>query len=152
MKLAEALILRADAQKRIAQLRERLVRSARVQEGEAPPENPTDLFAELNRALAEFTDMVQKINRTNSATAFDANRTLTDALAERDMLALERGVLDAVIQATSAANFRYGRSEIKYINTVNVADLQRRLDDLARQYRVLDSTIQQMNWNVDLIE
>lgn len=152
MKLAEALILRADAQKRIAQLRERLVRSARVQEGEEPPENPAELFAELNRALAEFKDMVQKINRTNSATAFDANRTITDALAERDTLGLERGALDGVIQATSQANFRYGRSEIKYITTVNVADLQRRVDDLARRYRELDSAIQQMNWNIDLIE
>ena len=37
MKLAEALIQRADCQKRIAQLRQRLTRSAKVQEGEQPP-------------------------------------------------------------------------------------------------------------------
>jgi hypothetical protein len=152
MKLAEALILRADAQKRIAQLRDRLVRSARVQEGEAPPENPHELFAELGRAITEFTDMVQKINRTNSVTTFDANRTLTDVLAERDALATERGVLATVIQATAQVDFRYGRSEIKYVSTVNVAELQRRVDDLARQYRELDSAVQQMNWNVDLVE
>ncbi len=36
MKFAEALILRADRQKRIEQLRERLVSSAKVQEGEKP--------------------------------------------------------------------------------------------------------------------
>lgn len=34
MKLAEALILRADYQKRLAQLQQHLIRSARVQEGE----------------------------------------------------------------------------------------------------------------------
>jgi hypothetical protein len=152
MKLAEALILRADAQKRIAQLRDRLTRSARVQEGEAPPENPQDLFAELNRALVEFNDMVRKINRTNSVTAFDTSRTLTDALADRDSLALERGVLAAVIQATAQVDFRYARTEIKYVNTVSVVELQRRMDDLARQYRELDSAIQQMNWKVDLVE
>lgn len=33
MKLAEALIKRADCQKRIEQLRQRLMRSAKVQEG-----------------------------------------------------------------------------------------------------------------------
>ena len=34
MKLAEALILRADIQKNIAQLRERLMLNAKVQEGD----------------------------------------------------------------------------------------------------------------------
>jgi len=37
MKLAEALVLRADVQKRIAQMRERLRQSGLVQEGEQPP-------------------------------------------------------------------------------------------------------------------
>jgi hypothetical protein len=45
MKLAEALILRADSQKRVEQLRQRLTRAARVQEGENPPENPQELMA-----------------------------------------------------------------------------------------------------------
>lgn len=44
MKLAEVLILRADCQKRIDQLRQRLLRSAKVQEGEQPPENPQQLL------------------------------------------------------------------------------------------------------------
>lgn len=38
MKLAEALALRADAQKRLAQLQSRAVSSARYQEGEEPIE------------------------------------------------------------------------------------------------------------------
>lgn len=38
MKLAEALALRSDAQKRLAQLQARAVASARYQEGEEPPE------------------------------------------------------------------------------------------------------------------
>ena len=45
MKLAEALVLRADVQKRIEQLRNRLRQSALVQEGETPPENPQELLA-----------------------------------------------------------------------------------------------------------
>ena len=46
MKLAEILVLHADVQKRIAQMRERLKQSALVQEGEQPPENPQELLAE----------------------------------------------------------------------------------------------------------
>lgn len=49
MKLAEALILRADYQKRLAQLRERIKANARVQEGESPAEEPQALIAETVR-------------------------------------------------------------------------------------------------------
>jgi hypothetical protein len=151
MKLAEALINRADAQKRIQQIRERLNRSARVQEGDAPPENPQELLEELRRTVDTFTDLVKRINRTNSQTTFQ-NGTLTDALADRDALGVRRKALVDLINAASNAQFRYGRSEIKYVSTVDVASLQREADDLARQYRELDSAIQQANWNVDLME
>ena len=155
MKLAEALILRADAQKRIQQLRERLNRSAKTQEGEAPPENPQELLTELGYVVAEFTNLVKRINRTNAQTAFDEKKTLTDALAERDGLAYERNVLSGVIEAATGANpyGRYGMGgDIKMLRTVNVAEIQKRIDDLARQYRELDTRIQAMNWQVDVIE
>lgn len=152
MKLAEALILRADAQSRIHQLRERLMRAAKVQEDEDPPEDPQGLLTELETTLADFNRLVKQINRTNASTSFDGGGTLTDALADRDTLWLERGAITAVINAATAQNFRYGRSEIRYITTVNVADLQRRSDDVARRYRELDAQIQALNWQVDLIE
>ena len=151
MKLAEALILRADIQKRLAQLRERLGRSAKVQEGENPPENPQALLAEHQRIIAEFTDIVKRINRTNAATPFANLGTLTDALAERDALAMERTTLQNLIQATAAPEMRYGRAEIKYLATIDIAAVQQQIDDLARRYRELDTAIQQMNWQIDLL-
>lgn len=151
MKLAEALIQRADAQKRLEQLRQRLIRSAKVQEGEAPPENPQELLNEVNTVIAEMTRLIQQINHTNASTAYDAERTLTDVLAERDMLMLKRGVLAQLIAATQIQP-RYGRAEIKELATVIVADIQKQVDDLSRQYRELDTSIQQMNWTIDLIE
>lgn len=151
MKLAEALILRADVQKRLAQLRERLTRSAKVQEGEKPPEDPQTLLAEHHQLVREFTEIMQRINRTNAATAFNGTSTLTDALAERDALVLERHTLQAVVDATATPDFRYGRAEIKYLATIDVAELQREIDTLARRFRELDTAIQQMNWQVDLL-
>jgi uncharacterized protein YbjT (DUF2867 family) len=150
MKLAEALILRADAQKRLQQLRERLIRSAKVQEGELPPENPQELLAELDRVLGEFNSLVKSINRTNALTVFDQTRTLTEALADRDTLALERHAIQDVINTAAAQQFRYGRSEIRYITTVDVGALQKRSDDLARRYRELDAAIQAANWTVEM--
>ena len=157
MKLAEALILRADAQKRIRQLQERLNRSAKVQEGEQPPENPQELLAELERVIVEFTALVKRINRTNAQTAFDEGQTLTDALADRDGLMHERSVLASVIEAATGVN-QYGRygmvltGDVKMLRAVNVAEIQKRMDALARQYRELDTRIQALNWQVDVME
>ncbi|EJS88800.1 hypothetical protein AAUPMB_08674, partial [Pasteurella multocida subsp. multocida str. Anand1_buffalo] len=46
MKLAEALMQRADAQRRLAQLNQRLQQNAKYQEGEKPAEHPADLLLE----------------------------------------------------------------------------------------------------------
>ena len=97
MKLAEALIKRADSQKRIEQLRQRLVRSAKVQEGETPPEQPQALIAELDATVNELTDLIKRINKTNSLTTLEEGMTLSDALAQRDTLLLKRSVYIAVL-------------------------------------------------------
>ena len=49
MKLAEALQERADLNRRIQQLQQRLNNNAIVQEGEAPVEEPQALLTELER-------------------------------------------------------------------------------------------------------
>jgi hypothetical protein len=154
MKLAEALILRADAQKRLQQLQERLNRSARVQEGDTTPEDPQALLDEASQLIVQWNELVKKINRTNAATRFDGVRTLTDAIADRDALARERNILVGVIAAATPTQhtYAYNQSNIKFFRAVNVAEVQRRADELARRYRELDSAIQALNWSTDLIE
>lgn len=68
VKLAEALALRADANRRVEQLRARIVGSARFQEGEEPPEDAQALLAEAATAIGEMEELVRRINRTNAAT------------------------------------------------------------------------------------
>ena len=58
MKLAEALILRADHQKRLEQLKQRLLRNAKVQEGDRPAEEPGELLAELERVAADLEGLI----------------------------------------------------------------------------------------------
>ena len=152
MKLAEALILRADCQKRLHQLKERLIRSAKVQEGEEPPEQPQSLLEELNNLIHQLTDLIQKINCTNSSTMLDDNFTISDALAQRDNIQLKRSIYDLVVQTAASRQDRYGRSEIKYFSTVNIAELQTEVDRMARDYRELDTKIQQANWSTELLE
>ena len=152
MKLAEALVLRADLQKRIAQLRERLRQSALVQEGEQPPENPEQLLTELDALLNQLGAMIARINRTNMQVRLSEGEILSDALARRDMLSLRYGIVTVLAETAANRIERYGRSEIRKISTVDVAALRRQLDEIARQRRELDTTIQATNWAVDVVE
>ncbi len=151
MKLAEALMLRADAQKHVAQLRDRLNRSARIQEGEQPPENPQDLLAELEATATHLTRLIQQINHTNAVTPFQAG-VLSDALAVRDVLRLKWGAYNDLIRSAAASQTRYLRSELRFVSTVNIAELQRQVDQFAREYRELDAQIQALNWATDLLD
>src|ERR1043166_6046038 len=117
MKLAEALIRRADCQKRFEQVKTRLLTNVKVQEGDVPAEAPAELLAELGRVANELRDLIKRINKTNSATAFSGG-TLSDALAERDLLVLERRAYAEVAQTASITQGRFTRSEVKYVATV----------------------------------
>ena len=152
MRLAEALILRADRQKRIEQLRARLTMAAKIQEGEEPPENPTELIQELERVSDELLDLIRRINKTNSATPFPDGTTLSDALAARDVLMLKRGVYSSLADAAYVVQNRYSKSEVKFQSTVNVAEIQKKVDALSKEHRELDARIQEVNWNTDLVE
>jgi hypothetical protein len=151
MKLAEALIQRADAQKRIEQLKARIIRNARVQEGEEPAENPARLLEELEQLAANLGALIKRINRTNAQTAIAEGKTLSDALAERDILVVRRAAYQDLAQAASVTQDRYLRSELKFKSTVPVAETQARADDLARLHRELDAKIQETNWNTELV-
>ena len=150
MKLAEALILRADHQKRVEQLKQRLVRNAKVQEGDKPAEDPRGLIEELERVAGELTTLIQRINRTNMAATLADGTTLSDALARRDVLRTRHAVYRALAEAATTEHARYSRSEVKFRSTVDVAQVQRRADDLAREHRELDAAIQATNWSTDL--
>ena len=153
MKLAEALANRADLQRRVEQMRGRLQRSALVQEGESPPENPQELLEEMERLVSELEEYVRRINRTNlSATLSGGETTLTDALARRDSLTLRYGNLKTLVSAASDRVPRYGRAEIRILSAVEVGPLRRRMDELARERRELDISIQQANWATDIAE
>jgi Family of unknown function (DUF6847) len=152
MKLAEALILRGDCQKRIAQLKSRLLTNAKVQEGDAPAESPQDLLAELERTSSELVDLIKRINKTNSTAVFSGQRTISDALAERDVILMRHSVYRDLAQTAAFSQARLTRSEVKYISTIDVAEIQKRADEFSKNYRDLDARIQELNWQTELVE
>lgn len=152
MRLAEALVQRADQQRKVAQLKQRIERVVKVQEGDVPAEDPHVLLAELHDTIFSLGELVKKINKTNSHTEFGEGKTLADILAERDRIMQERSALNEILEAASVRQDAFSRSEIRFYRTVEVPELQKRVDALSKAYRELDFKVQEKNWTVDLIE
>lgn len=56
------------------------------------------------------------------------------------------------MKLASALVRRHSASEIKVKSTVNVRQLQKRVDSLSRDLRELEETIQEKNWTTELLE
>ena len=151
MKIADALILRADIQKRIAQLKTRLNNNAKVQENEEPAENPELLLTELENLISQLNDLIVKINRTNTLSKIDGI-SLVELIAKKDTLSQKAGILREFIEIASQKVNLYSTTEIKVFSTVNVSELQKKLDKLSKEIRETDTKLQQANWTIDLVE
>jgi len=69
MKLAEALLLRGDLQKKLASLRERIVRNGLVQEGNAPHEDPNALLLEAAGVIDEHDSIIPHLTVAHGSAA-----------------------------------------------------------------------------------
>ena len=58
--------------------------------------------------------------------------------------------LRSTLDAANVRSDRYSRNEIKFVRTIDVNELQKKVDDLSRDLRELDSKLQQANWMTDL--
>ena len=96
-------------------------------------------------------ELVSAINRTNSKTEFDNERSISDAIAERDVTGKRRDFLAAIAEAASTRQDRYSKSEVRFVSTVSVRQLQTDVDQLAKRYRELDTRLQELNWKTELI-
>ena len=174
MKLAEALQERADLNKKIEQLRSRITSNALMQEGVLPVEDPEQLLKELDECLNQLEKLIIVINTTEAIPASSApvfvvipknppiNKTnmavvsdgelLSDLLAKRDVLKLRIASFQNTISIASNLCFRSRGDEIRQLSAVDVKALQKKVDALSRDYRILDNRIQAANWTADLIE
>lgn len=149
-KLAEALILRADYNRRLEQLKARILRNAKIQEGEKPAEDPAALLKEFEDIAGRFEEIIQRINRTNVATTIDGDLSLADAIARRDVLRVRQAMYRDLASAATVTQERHTRSEVKFRGTVTVTEMQKRADATAKEHRELDARIQEANWQTEL--
>jgi hypothetical protein len=150
MKLAEALQERADLNRNIEQLRARLVNNAIVQENEKPAQDPKALIKELDSSAERLEELMHRINRTNCATVSDG-KTITELIARKDALKVKISVYKDLVANASQTGRRARMTEIKILSTVDVKKLQKQIDDMSKELRLTDNTIQSLNWSTELL-
>lgn len=146
MKLAEALIERADLQRHLEQLKQRLNQNAQYQEGEKPAEDPNTLLTEYRQTATELEQLIVKINLANNRLSLENGLLMVEALAKRDRLKTEHSTLINLADSATQTFDRYSRSEIKTLAAISVKAIRKQIDELAKQHRQLDTQIQQANW------
>ena len=150
MKLAEALQERADLNKNIEQLRCRLVNNVIVQENEKPAEDPQALIKELDSAVSRLEELMKRINQTNCMTISEG-KSITELIAARDSLKVKIAVYKDIVSNASQTARRARMSEIRIISAVDVRKLQKKVDDMSKEFRVTDNKIQALNWSTELM-
>ena len=103
----------------------------------------------MEGSLKQLKDLIVSINRTNQVSVWEG-KTLTELIAEKDILSMHIATLRATLDAANVRSDRYSRNEIKFVRTIDVNALQKRVDDLSKELRELDSKLQQANWMTDL--
>ena len=151
MKLAEALLLRVDLQKKLRQIEARLVKNAKTQGDEPPSEHPNDLLIEFDECNKQWEEIIQRINRTNSFTKTDSGISIADMIIQRDAIKQKLNSLYKLSEGATIGHDRYSRSEIVWRSSVSVVEIQKRINELSKAYRETDTKLQALNWNTDLL-
>ena len=151
MKLAEALLLRSDQQKKLASLKQRINANVLVQEGDSPAEDPNELMQQVFALTHETQGLILQIHRTNAQAKLGDGRLLLELLMQRDELAERHKMITGAIANTHREPDRYSAREIKWQKVIPVASLQKQADDISAKLRDLNIRIQAANWQIDVI-
>ncbi len=98
MKLAEALLLRSDQQKKLASLKQRINANVLVQDGDEPSEEPNELIKQVFALTQESNQLIYRIHLTNAQAKLEDGKVLLSLLSLRDSYAEQHKILiDAML-------------------------------------------------------
>ncbi len=150
MKLAEALILRADMQRKLANINTRIAENVKIKEGDEPAEMPIKLMKEAEELIEKLYNLIAHIHHTNATVRLADGKTLLMTMVERDKLKERyRMINNALKKAKSKPDIHYNY-EVKWKKMVNIIALQRQVEETAVKIRNLNVLIQATTWKVDL--
>ena len=150
MKLAEALSIRKDLQKRIQQLEQRIKSNVKVQEDDEPLEDPNELMKELHSCLVQLEELIGRINLTNINTKNAEGLSITQLISQKDTLTMRIGILRNIYSEATNIFSRYSPTEIRQECVIDVKQLGKQIDDYSARLRKVDMEIQGLNFLTEL--
>lgn len=172
MKLAEALLLRAEMTEQLLRLGKRLAKNCRTEKGQKTAESPHTLLEDALRLVREREALILRINRAKLQAKLPNGMTLMEALARRDRLEGERALVLEIISKSEVVNTARKKNkapswmaailrealggeptkgcEIRQFCLLDIPRLQARVDNLTRQIREVNALIQAANWRITL--
>ena len=105
----------------------------------------------MDEVLVQLDDLMHRINIADVQIVQDGD-SLTRLIAKRDVVSMRVKALKEVVNYVAANDTRFGRTELKYVRTIDIKALRKEADTYAKQYRELDLKIQSLNWTVDLVD
>ena len=151
MKLAEALSIRKDLQKRIQLLEQRIKNNVKVQEDEDPLEDPNELMKELHSCLIQLEELIGRINLTNINTKNADGLSITQLIAKKDTLTMRISMLRSIYNEATTILSRYSPTEIRQECVIDVKQLSKQIDEYSSRLRKLDMEIQGLNFMTELV-
>lgn len=151
MKLAQALIERKAIKTNMEELKKRIYQNAKIQEGDISIESPLVLIDELDVEIEKYTKIICRINETNNATQIDENLSMMEAIIQKDMLNFKYIIHKNLADKATPISDRYSQREIKYVSNIDISEIRKKVNLIAKEYRELDMKIQECNWNTELI-
>lgn len=155
MKIAQALMRRADLKTRMQQVNARMVANATHQEDQKPAESASSLFVELLDVIKQYHNLVAAINTANANTTVEikdvGQMTLNEALCGRASLKTRAVYINALVEATLRATQRhYDRDDIKTVSVLDIQKLRKEADVTNAQFRAFNEAIEARNWEVEI--
>jgi predicted mannosyl-3-phosphoglycerate phosphatase (HAD superfamily) len=151
MRIAEALVERKALKTKMEEIKKRIYQNAQVQDGEKPTESPLTLIEDLSEEVKKFEVLVNRINKTNVQIMLESNLSMAEALIKRDMLKYRHLIMANLADKATPTADRYSQREIKFVASIDITDIRKKADEIAKECRQLDMKIQQANWLNDLL-
>lgn len=150
MKIAEALMERAALKTDLEELKNRMLKNVKIQDGDTIQEDVYTLIDEYIQKQSHLSELISKINQSNIKTINNDGESLANMLALRDTYKSIVKTYKLLYDEAIITPSRYSRNEIKFISTVDIDKIQAKINEYSGKYRNLDTQIQELNWTVNL--
>ncbi|KYH34966.1 hypothetical protein CLTEP_11300 [Clostridium tepidiprofundi DSM 19306] len=149
MDISEKIAYRNEIRWKLKNIENRLISCAKVQEGKTPVECPNMIIKELEVVLDEYSEVLKTINKIKSIDISKDGNELSSVLAEREVISVEKDIMENFLKALNVNYDRYNSSDTKYINTVDASVIEKRVQELNKKYQEIETKFKTTRWNVD---